>query len=313
MASALREKLIEFERKFTASEKKSAATTLDPETLEKLKSLGYVAYKAGSEDGGDGKGADPKDKVATLNRILRASDLSRLEKYAEADQVLTEVEREEPELYLVPFQKGENFLAWGKPLLAATEFGNALARNPSFDQAALGLGRTHFLLGQDEQAATALQLALRLNGRNFLARLALAKVYWRENLPQKAEPELQAVVRAHPEFAEGQADYGITLALLGKYREALTALERGIHLGFRDAIVYNYLGITRAELGDHTQAVEDYQQAVALNPRYTAAYINLALQYRKNGQPEKALSYYRKACQFSDELCRQYAPQFPPQ
>ena len=311
MASALREKLIEFERKFTASEKKSAATTLDPETLEKLKSLGYVAYKAGSEDGGDGKGADPKDKLATLNRILRASDLSQLEKYSEADQVLTEVEREEPELYLVPFQKGENLLAWGKPQPAILEFGKALARNPTFDQAALGLGRAHFLLGQDEQAATALQLALRLNGRNFLARLALGKVYWRQNLLEKAESELKVVVKSHPDFGEAHADHGIILAILGKYSEALPEIQQGIELGSREAIAYNYLGVSLAELGQTLEAMHAYEKAVEVDPRYPAAYLNLALQYRKQGRLARAQGYYKKVCELSDELCRQFASYFP--
>src|SRR5439155_324718 len=82
--------------------------------------------------------------------------------------------------------------------------------------AAPGLGRAYFLQAQDRQAAGAFEFALRLNPQNSLARLALAKVYWRANLPEKAEPELAQVVKDRPEFAEARADHGIVLAKLGK-------------------------------------------------------------------------------------------------
>jgi arylsulfatase A-like enzyme/Tfp pilus assembly protein PilF len=312
VASTLGENLREFERKF-ASGTQPVATALDPETLEKLKSLGYVAYKAGStEDGGDEAGADPKDKVAIFNRILRASDLSGLGKYAEADQLLQEVERQEPDLYVVPFQRGENLLAWGKPRLAVEEFVKALSRNPTFDQAALGLGRAYFFLGQDEQAATALELALRSNENNFLARLALGKVHWRENRLEKAEAEFKAVVESHPEFGEAHADYGIILAIRRNYSESLPEIQRGIEMGFREAIAYNYLGVCQAELGHPWEAIRSYEKAVELDPRYSAAYLNLALQYRNHGDRAKAIAYYETVCKLSEALCKQYASQFAP-
>jgi arylsulfatase A-like enzyme len=50
VASTLRENLSEFERKFAVPEKQPVTSALDPETLERLKSLGYVAYKAGGRE-----------------------------------------------------------------------------------------------------------------------------------------------------------------------------------------------------------------------------------------------------------------------
>src|SRR5437773_972560 len=311
LASSLGDRLSEFGRRFAARAAASAAASPDPEVLEKLKSLGYLGYKAPTADTvPDIQRADPKDKIATLNRILRAADLTRLGKYAQADLVLNRLEQTEPRLYVVPFEKGENYLAWGRPEAALGEFKKSLDRNPAFDQAALGLGRAYFLLAQDSRAATAFELALRLNPRNFLARLALAKAYWRANLPEKAEPELAQVVQEQPEFIEAHADYGIILAKLGKYREAAVEIGRAIESGYRDAIALNYLGVAHAELGDPAQAVRDYEQALALSPRYAAACLNLALQYRAQGDAARAREYYLKVCELSDDLCRQYASRF---
>ncbi len=309
VAAALREKLVEFERRYSGQATSSLAK-LDPETVERLRSLGYVSFQSPAATRADPHRADPKDKIGTLNRILRASDLRRAGRHAEAEERLADLEKSEPQLYVIPFERGENDLAWSKPRRALQEFGKALSLNPTFDQAALGLGRAHFLLGQDNLAAASLELALHLNPRNFLASLALAKVYWRQNLPEKAEPELALVVREHPELAEAHADYAIILAKLGKYREALPHFERAMAMEYRDAMLYNYLGITYAQLGEPEKAMRAYEQAVAMNPRYAPAYLNLALQYRKQNQPEKARQYYQKTCEFSKELCRQYATQF---
>jgi arylsulfatase A-like enzyme/Flp pilus assembly protein TadD len=309
VAASLREKLAEFGRKYSG-QAASSVPKLDPETVERLRSLGYVSFQSPTAARTDPHRPDPKDKIETLRRILHASDLRRLGKYPDAEEILASLERAEPKLYVVPFERGENALAWSKPREALGEFGKALSLNPTFDQAALGLGRAHFLLGEDSSAAAAFEVALDLNPRNFLARLALAKVYWRQNLPAKAEPELAQVVKEHPELAEAHADYAIALAKLGKYRDALPHFERALAMGYRDAMLYNHLGITYAELGEREKAMQSYEQAVAMNPRYAAAYLNLALQYRKQNQPEKARQYYQKACKFSQELCRQYAGQF---
>jgi len=310
-AASLRERLGEFERRFGNSAAGSAVP-LDPETVEKLRSLGYVAFGTGSSDDPKAGRADPKDKIATFNQILHASDLTRSGRFAEADGLLNRLEGEETDLYVLYFSRGENYLAWGQPEPAVEQFRKALNLNPTFDQSALGLGRAYFLLGRDAQAAEALELALRLNPNNFPARLALAKVYWREEHPTKAESELARVVEAHPDYSEARAVYGIILVKLGKYREGLAELRWGINLGYQGAIAYNYLGIAEAHSGNRREAVKAYENAVTLNPRYAAAYLNLALEYRQAGRPAKAEDYYKKVCELSTELCRQYAPQFPP-
>ncbi len=310
LGATLRERLQAFELKYGRQDA-AAQSRLDPETLEKLKSLGYLSYQAAPPKNlSDADRADPKDKIETLNRILRAADMTRAGRFGDAEVLLAALEREEPDLYVLPFQRGENDLGWGKPGPAVNEFRKALARNPAFDQAALGLGRAYFQLNDDERAATALELAVRLNARNFLARTALAKVYWRQNKLVQAESELTKVVSAHPEFAEGRADYGIILAKLRKYAQAVKEIEQALSSGYQEATAFNYLGVAYAESGQPDKALEAYRRAVALNPRYAAAHLNLALQYQKSHQPAEAKRHFQKVCQISAELCQQYRSQF---
>ena len=113
------------------------------------------------------------------------------------------------------------------------------------------------------------------------------------------------------EFAEAHADRGIILAQLRKYAEALPVIQRGIELGSREAISYNYLGVSEAETGHLPKAMRAYEKAVEVDPRYATGYLNLALQYRNHGSPAKARTAYQKVCELSSELCKQFAPQFP--
>lgn len=310
VATTLHARLEELERRY-AGRVPSASAQPDSETVERLRSLGYVSLQSSAGAQNDPNRADPKDKIQTLRRTLQGSDLRRAGKYAEADELWASIESSDPALYVAPFERGENFTAWNKPRLALPEFGKALALDPTFDQALVGLGRAHFMLGQDPQAADSLKLALHINPRNFLARLALAKVYWRQNLLARAEPELAQVASEHPDFPEGQADYGIVLATLGKYREAMEHFQQALAAEYSDPQLYNYLGTCYDQLGDPQKAHAAYQQAVTLNPEYAAAYLNLALLTRKQNQPEEARKYFEKTCQLSAALCRQYAAQFP--
>ncbi len=311
VGASFREQLQAFERRFENREPTSATPPLDLETLEKLKSLGYVTYRAGATSRvSDDHPQDPKDKIYTLNRILRAGDLTRLGRHSEAERLLARLEETDPDLYVVPFERGENFFAWQKPEAALAEFLKTLSLNPTFDQALVGLGRANFFLMRDEEATGALALALRFNPNNFLARVALAEVYWRRDLLNQAESEIVRVVTSHPGFAEAHAVYGIILAKERKYREAIGEIERSLRSGYFDAVAYNYLGVAYSETGDRERAIRAYKQALALNPHYAAACLNLALQYRKQGALTKAQNYYRKTCELSSELCKKYAGQF---
>jgi len=310
-AAAMQAQLEGVERKFEGVAASAPEARLDPETVEKLKSLGYVAYEAGSSTDKEAtRRADPKQKIATFNQILHEGDLRRLGKNAEAAQLLAELRAREPTLYVIPFEAGENDLAWGKPQEAIAEFRAALQLHPAFDQALSGLGRACLLAGNDSKAEAAMELALRLNPRNFLTRLLLAKIYSRQNQLDKAEPDLLEVVHSHPEFGEAHSDYGIVLAKRGNYREALREIEAGIRSGYQDPISFNYLGVCYAQTGEREKALQAYEQAVRIDPRYPVPLLNLALEYQNHGEAQKARAYYRRVCDLSDKLCRQYAAQF---
>jgi len=95
-----------------------------------------------------------------------------------------------------------------------------------------------------------------------------------------------------------------------RFTGALPALERGIELGWRDAMVYNVLGNTLAALGNPDAARRAYEQAIQRDAKYVDAYANLAVIYIGMRQQQKARQYFQEACRLSDSVCRQLAPRF---
>jgi tetratricopeptide (TPR) repeat protein len=310
-AVVLRDKLQALEARYRSTSPARTTSSLDSATIEKLRSLGYVAYKAPSEASASKLSLpDPKDKIQTLNQMLHAGDLRSQGRFADSDEILKGLEKSEPSLYIVGFERAETLLDWGKARDSIAEFRKALALNSTFDEAWAGLGRAEFTLGENKDAADALALALRFNPRNYLARRLLARVYLRQEKPEQAERELAQVVSEHPNFAEARAEHGLALAKVKKYREAIAEFQAGSKGGYRDAVAYYYWGFSYSETGDTRNAIIAYQEAVEMDPNYAAAYARLALLYRQQGELSKAKEYYGKTCRLSEELCQEFRAQF---
>jgi hypothetical protein len=85
------------------------------DVTEKLRTLGYVAYRAPTNSLDLAKLKDPKERLATYTAILRATDAFRAGNYPVGQAALARVEREEPKLYLIPFLRGEKGAPHGAP------------------------------------------------------------------------------------------------------------------------------------------------------------------------------------------------------
>lgn len=75
-----------------------------------------------------------------------AENLSSVHRFAEAEDVFKDLERSEPDLYIVSFERGKNLLNWGKAQAAMGEIQKALTLNPTHANAiAARLGDLAFL------------------------------------------------------------------------------------------------------------------------------------------------------------------------
>src|SRR6266850_1697979 len=250
----------------TASGGAASSTSASPEVLEKLRSLGYLAYRAPAAT--NAKLADPKDKLPVFQDVLRATDQIQAGNFAAARSLLSIVQRREPQLYLIPFLLGEAASHDAQWKEAEKQFGRAAALNPGFDQARMGLARALGLQGKTAQARDMIGTLLTPNPQNFRAWFLLAQIESKDD-PRSSRQALDKVIAIQPNFAPAYRDRGL-----------LSVREQTYESG-----------------------AEDLSRAIAVDPSYAQAHLNLGFVYERMNQPALSKKEYAEACRLDRRIC----------
>ena len=88
---------------------------------------------------------------------------------------------------------------------------------------------------------------------------------------------------------------GCCLRDLGRWDEAVAALEQGLACDEERPDLHNALGVCAYKTGRHADAVTHFRRAVALNPASAIDYANLALNLERLGERDEAIAYYEIA------------------
>jgi arylsulfatase A-like enzyme/Tfp pilus assembly protein PilF len=265
LAGKLRSDLLAFRRRYTASGPGSdTSQQLDPETVSRLKSLGYVAFTASSaRSEADSSLPDPKDKIRVYNQLNRGIALSRRGMSDKAVEVFSQVIEAEPNMPIGHFLLGTEYFDKRWYLKAIEEFKETLKYNPDSNVAMFSLARAYLESGQTENAEAGLKYLLEREPEHFGALHYIALAYARRARYQEAaEQELKAL-RIRPDYVEG----------------------------------YNNLGSFYLNLGQPDKAIEAYQKAVSLNPDAVMVRLNLALAYIRKGSYDDAILVAREVIQ----------------
>jgi choline-sulfatase len=289
------------DRPFTAAA--DGSSELSPDAVEKLRALGYVAYRSPVSAEALAAGLpDPKDKLWEFNLILRAEDALRAGDAATGRSLLLQVRDIDPGMYVVPFSLGEAAMAEQKWEEAAVEFQKCLELNPHFDQAMLGLARALGFQGKTEEAKQWIRKAIQYNAESYRAWYQLGSLEARSD-KQAAISDYEKAVSIQENFAPLQRDLGMLQFEGGNYAEAAKHLSQAAALGINDAVLFNDLGIAYSRTGRQRKAIESYQQALRLDPKLAQAHLNLGYAYEQLKQNSLAEQEYQKACQLKAELC----------
>ena len=310
-ANALKAQLEILAGRYTAPAVSTSGPSLSAETLEKLRSLGYIAYSA-PPAGRDARGnlPDPKDQLKTYRAILRASDLAQTGHFAQSDRVLNGIAQTDSTLYLIPFMLGENALHDGRLKEAQRQFLACLRLNPEFSQAIMGAARAYRADHQNDKAKPLLELALHQNPYNFLAAFALGVIATEEKRLAEAQSYFQAAIHDKPNYGPAYQELGITQVEDQRYSDAVPDLERARALNPPNPTLLNYLAIALSHAGDPHQSVELYLQALELKPDYAGARLNLAMTYKNLGDRNNARRQFKILCDSGSSLCKQFRQAF---
>lgn len=303
VAEVMRQKIKELTGKFAAPEAGSSNGGISPEAAEKLRALGYVAYKSPVSAEALSRGLpDPKDKLAEFNAILAAADAFQAGDIGRGRNLLAEVRESDAEMYLVPFMLGEAALKRSEWRSAADELERCLKLNPGFDQAMTGLARAYQQLGRLDDARGQLRRALEANPQNYRAWYQSGLLEWQAD-PAAARKALESAVRIQPNFAAGQRDLGYLLYQQKDFAGAFPHLAEAVRQGVEDRETLNAAGIAANQAGEPAKALNFYRQAVKLYPDFPEAHLNMGLALQRLGREKEAATEYALACKLATKYC----------
>lgn len=248
----------------------------DRESVEKLKSLGYLAGAAASKK----KSFGPEDDVKTLlpynNKSIEAMKLYEEGKGDEAVKALKEV----------------------------------IAQRKLLDNAYSNLA---IIYEKERKPAEAVQI-LKLGMENIPASYELFFNYITAAVDAGQFEEAISTVKSK-DFPQIEQDpelwnkIGICYSSLGKYEQAIETFERAVALDNRLPVLFNNLGLTYLSLSMKTRdpksflkSLESFKKAIEIDPSYPQPYNGLGTAYRQQGNLDGAIYCWEKALELRPDF-----------
>lgn len=145
-----------------------------------------------------------------------------------------------------------------------------------------------------EAAVGSLREAIKLDPRNWRARMMLGMAYIAKGQPELADESFQMAVKLNPDEGEILVNYGAFLVQQGRAKEAIPLLERAVDdLDYRSpAVVLSNLSRAHLDAGESDKAVLRAEEALRRAPTLCPAMYHLGLAQEARGQPTAALRAY---------------------
>ena len=286
----------------------AGGSEISPDALEKLRALGYTAYRSPVSAEALASGLpDPKGKLWEFNSILKAEDALQGGDVDRAVELLSPVQEKDPKMYVIPFLLGEAALRKHDWTRAAEQLQRCLDLNPNFDSAMTGLARALAKLGRVDEAKDWLKRATGGNPDNYRAWYELGLLE-AESDPAAAQSSYEKAIAIQPNFSVGQRELGMLLFNQKDYAAAVPKFEKAIALGLDDAPLYNFLGICYNQTRQLQKSIRSHRAALTLDPKLAEAHLNLAYDYQLLHQPKTAREEYQKACDLEQRFCKFVPP-----
>jgi choline-sulfatase len=260
---------------------------MDRETLQELRSLGYMA--GGQERAAMG-GMDPKDGIAIYNQLEDARHLCQNHRWGEADKELREI------LAKVPTHlTARNILALalvheGKPEEAIAEYRESLKQDPKQSRIYAALGSVEMLQGDLEGAQRDLERALEITphfveaicGLGFVASLrgdeAAAQRWYTKAVAE--DPGYPRVYRRIADLYFEKKDYA----------SALHYYQRTLEVAPDDFQALIQAGSCARHAGNAALAQTEFERAAKLRADSWIPWYNLGCLAAAEGHPTHAVT-----------------------
>ncbi|HEY2933436.1 MAG TPA: tetratricopeptide repeat protein [Acidobacteriota bacterium] len=313
-------------------------STIGPEELQRLQSLGYVGGSFSAIEGVAGeKLPDPKDKYPIYEAVQRIvlSTSRKMDRVA-VDR-LEKMLKNEPRSVMIYNMLGLNDLRNLRLDPAVQHFKKAISLMPEHPMLAYNLAFAYLQKKEFDKAIVGFERAIRLDPNNAEAHNNLGNAYLNKGQPGKAAQCYRQAIQTSPGYKYAYYNLGRVEFEAGNVADAAQLFRRAVsldpkylqaHLSLANACVsqsqfeqaldaylkvvrldpnqveaqYN-LGLIYKRHGQWKQAIESFAKVVSLDPRDAEAHYNLGLAYSQSGMQIQARRELQTACRLKPELC----------
>ena len=220
------------------------------------------------------------------------------------------------EAYLKDLQARERIREISKESVAVARklLEEAIALDPDYPSAYLGLGYTHFMdmrYGWSKnpkesfgQAAKLTKKALSLDDSLDVAHAIMGNIYCYQRQYEKAISEGETSIALGPNNPANVFWLAMTLFYMGEYAEAARLFEKAIRLDPFPPLYYmSGLGYAYLYMGRYVDSIATFENLLQRNPNYPQVPFALAAAYSLVGHEEKARTAVSDLLKESPNLC----------
>jgi tetratricopeptide (TPR) repeat protein len=260
------------------------------ETLERLRTLGYVAGSAEAKER-YGEQDDPKRLVELDSRISEMLSLHAAGRIERALEVGREAVRRRPGMASVHLQLAYLERSRGNLDAALGELRRAVALRPTDAEAVSLLGTYLTEAGRAGEAAALLGPYAKQPGQDLDLLTAYGMALATCGKRRDALAVFERARAEHPTNAMVLANVGTVLLMDGNVAGARQAFEAALDIDPDVARAHNSLGVIAAREGRMPEAIERWKRACALDPEDYQTLFNLGSVLWRAGRREEARPY----------------------
>lgn len=268
VAEEMRAKLAAIIRDYTAGKELAEKTGLDPELMERLKSLGYAGFSGGgSPTISNSKLPDPKDRIQVYELISDGMSDSQHGRYEDSIQKLSAALKTEADSVPVHYLLGLDYYRLKDYSNAVEQFQRVLQLSPDYTLASFQLGLSYARAGRNDDAIATLKRALELDPTNFSAAYNLGILYSQKQMLPEAMAAFRQSVTISPEYVRGHVALGELLLSQGQLDDAVQELRQATSLAPNEPQIHAILAKALEAKGLNREAQQEMQKAEEGSPR----------------------------------------------
>lgn len=279
--------------------------TVDPETLARLRSLGYLGGSA--RPASNDRSIDPKDMIGVYQSFTEGFEAATAAVHAgrwqEAERRLLELDRIAPDQFIIQHYLGRAALGRGDAAAAIALLERSRDLNPSsYSPTYVELARAYRAGGRPEQAIELLAEAVAAHPDDFALRFNLG---YHLQAAARLDDALAAYQRA-AELVPGYAPLLNNIASIhlarGEPEKALSAMREALEVRPDDGRTWGNLGMVLGGTGRFAEAEEAFRRATDLLPQEAPLQFNLGLALMRQGKNAEAIAALRRALEIDPEM-----------